>query len=343
MKRYLIPGIILFVCAALATAQAGKGGNYPEPKLLNTGLGVAADLTPTDKEIAAARQRLEKENSFIGIIAITYSTEYHATVAESAENAAKKLGLPVRTFDSDLKVDKQINAIESFTASGASAVIIGLFDPPSVRSALADAAKKGVMIVQYAGRDVVDLGGVSISIEDADLGYAAGEYAGKLIAKEMAGKARVAILDYPDLPNVVVRAQNIAKALMKEAPGAQIVGNYLGGTPENGLKSMESALQAHPDINVVASINDAGAFGALKALQNAGRTADNTIIVGIDAEKQALEYIRNGTMYRGTIDTAPATTGALAVNAVVKLLAGGTLPQRVRVPVNLITRENVGK
>ncbi|MGD0725397.1 MAG: sugar ABC transporter substrate-binding protein [Spirochaetia bacterium] len=342
MKRVVIPGIILLVCAALAVAQAGKG-TYPEPKLVNTGLGVASDLTPTDKEIAAARQRLDKEGSFVGVIAMTYSTEYHATVAEGAENALKKMGLRVKTFDSELKVDKQISAIESFTASGASAIIIGLFDPPSVRSALADAAKQGVKIVQYAGRDVVDLGGVSISIEDADLGYAAGEYAGKLIAKEKGGKAQVAILDYPDVPNVVVRAENIAKAIKKEAPGAQIVGNYLGGTPENGLNSMESALQAHPDIDVVASINDAGAFGAMKALQNAGRTASNMIIVGIDAEKQALEYIRNGTMYRGTIDTAPAATGALAANAVVKLLAGGTLPQRVRVPVNLITRENVGK
>jgi len=339
MKRVVIALMVMVLCAGLASAQ----GKYPEPKLLNTGLGVASDLTPTDKEIAAARQRLDKEGSFVGIIAMTYSTEYHATVAEGAENAAKKLGLRVKTFDSELKVDKQISAIESFTASGASAIIIGLFDPPSVRSALADAAKKGVKIVQYAGRDVVDLGGVSISIEDADLGYAAGEYAGKLIAKEKGGRAQVAILDYPDLPNVVVRAQNIAKALMKEAPNATIVGNYLGGTPENGLNSTESALQAHPNINVIASINDAGAFGALKALQNAGRTANDTIIVGIDAEKQALEYIKNGTMYRGTIDTAPAATGALTVNAVVKLLAGGTLPQRVRVPVNLITRENVGK
>jgi len=153
----------------------------------------------------------------------------------------------------------------------------------------------------------------------------------------------VAILDYPDLPNVVVRAQNMAAALLKAAPGAVIVGNYLGGTPQNGLNSMESALQAHPDINVVASINDAGALGAMKALQNAGRTSSDTIIVGIDADKQAVEYIKQGTMYRGTVDTAPAATGVLAVNAVVKLLAGSTLPQKVRVPVHLVTSENAGQ
>jgi ribose transport system substrate-binding protein len=340
MKRVVMTAALLLVCTAFLMGQSGK---YPEPKLLSGSLGVAKDLTPTNKEITAARTRLEREKSFIGIIAMTYSTEYHATVAESAETYAKKLGLAVRTFDSELKVEKQISAIESFVANGASAIIIGLFDPPGVRAALMEAAKKGVKIVQYAGRDVSEFGGVSISIEDADLGYAAGQYAGTLIRKEMGGKAQVAILDYPDLPNVVVRAENIAAAIGKEAPKAVIVGNYLGGTPENGLNSMESALQAHPDINVVASINDAGAFGALKALQNAGKTADKTIIVGIDAEKQAIDYIKQGTMYRGTIDTAPATTGELTVNAAVKMLAGGTLPQKVRVPVNLITRENAGK
>ncbi len=259
MKRFVVAAVVLLMCSSLAIAQA-QGGKYPEPTLLTAGLGVAADLSPTDREVAAARSRLTKESSFVGVIAITYSTEYHATVAESAVSYARKLGLPVRTFDSEIKVDKQISAIESFTASGAAAIIIGLFDPPSVRSALMDAAKKGVKIVQYAGRDVTELGGVSISIEDADLGSAAGEYAGKLIAKELQGSAHVAILDYPDLPNVVVRAQNMAAALLKAAPGAVIVGNYLGGTPQNGLNSMESALQAHPDINVVASINDAGAL-----------------------------------------------------------------------------------
>ncbi len=74
-----------------------------------------------------------------------------------------------------------------------------------------------------------------------------------------------------------------------------------------------------------------------------GRTSSDTIIVGIDADKQAVEYIKQGTMYRGTVDTAPAATGVLAVNAVVKLLAGSTLPQKVRVPVHLVTSENAGQ
>jgi len=77
----------------------------------------------------------------------------------------------------------------------------------------------------------------------------------------------------------------------------------------------------------------------MQALEAAGKTAEDTIIVGIDAEPQAIEYINSGTMYRGTVDTAPAETGRMTINAAVKLLAGGTLPQNVRVPVNLISAE----
>jgi len=310
---------------------------FAEPTLITEGLGVAEDLTPTEDEIQTAIAHLDSMDSFIGIVACTYSTDYHSTVPDSAQAYAESLGIRVETFDSEIDVEKQISGIENFVSSGAAVIIVCVFDPPSVESALQEAADAGVYIVQYAGRQASAFGGVTISIEDEDLGRAAGEYAAQLINDEMGGEANVAILDYPDVENVVVRADAIQAALEQDAPNATIVGNYLGGTTENGLASMETALQEHPEINAVVSINDAGAYGALQAMEAAGKTADDAIIVGIDAEPQALEYIQSGTMYRGTVDTAPARTGEMTIDAAIKLLAGSTLPQNIRVPVNLIT------
>ena len=310
---------------------------FAEPTLITEGLGVAEDLTPTEDEIQTAIAHLDSMDSFIGIVACTYSTDYHSTVPDSAQAYAESLGIRVETFDSEIDVEKQISGIENFVSSGAAVIIVCVFDPPSVESALQEAADAGVYIVQYAGRQASAFGGVTISIEDEDLGRAAGEYAAQLINDEMGGEANVAILDYPDVENVVVRADAIQAALEQNAPNATIVGNYLGGTTENGLASMETALQEHPEINAVVSINDAGAYGALQAMEAAGKTADDAIIVGIDAEPQALEYIQSGTMYRGTVDTAPARTGEMTIDAAIKLLAGSTLPQNIRVPVNLIT------
>lgn len=310
---------------------------YGDPTLTTEGLGVADDLEPTEDEIAGAIAHLTDDDSFVGIVACTYSTDYHSAVPDAAVEYAESAGIKVDTFDSEIDVEKQISGIENFVSSGADVIVVCVFDPPSVESALKEAADAGVYIVQYAGRNVAEFGGVSISIEDEDLGKAAGEYAAKLIVDELGGEANVAILDYPDIANVVVRADAIKAAIEAGAPDAVILGNYLGGTTEFGLASMETALQEHPEINVVASINDAGAYGAMQALEAAGKTADDAYIVGIDAEPQALEYISEGTMYRGTVDTAPAETGRMTIKAAIKLLAGATFPQNIRVPVNLIT------
>ncbi len=312
---------------------------YGEPTLIAEGLGTADDLEPSEDEIAGAKAHLADDESFIGIVACTYSTDYHSAVPDAAVAYAEEVGLGVETFDSEIDVEKQISGIENFVSSGADVIVVCVFDPPSVQSALEEAAAAGVYIVQYAGRNAAEYGGVTISIEDEDLGAAAGQYAAQLISDEMGGEANVAILDYPDVPNVVIRADAIAAALAEGAPDAVIVGNYLGGTTEFGLNSMETALQEHPEINVVVSINDAGAYGAMQALEAAGKTAEDSIIVGIDAEPQALEYINSGTMYRGTVDTAPAETGRMTIKAAVKLLAGSTIPQNIRVPVNLMTAE----
>jgi len=308
------------------------------PTILTDRMGTADDLAVTPDEITAARAHLG--DSFVGIIPCTLATEYHFTAADSARKALEGYGLKVQLVDPEAKPEKQISAIENFTAAGAKVIVICVLDPKVLQSALREAADKGVFIVQYAGRESA-FNGISISIEDADLGYAAGEYAGKLIKKELGGKANVAILDYPDLPNVVIRADNIEKALLQQAPEATIVGRFLGGVQEYGLKSMETALQAHPEINVVVSINDAGAYGALQALEAARKDPQKTIIVGIDAEKKALELIKQGGMYRGTVDTQPAKTGEMVAQGVVKILAGATVPRDIKVPVKVITRADL--
>ena len=301
-------------------------------------LGTADDLVPTAAEVEAAVAALG-EDGFVGIIACTLSTEYHSTVAERASERLTELGIANQLVDSEVNVETQISAIENLTSSGAKVLVVCLFDPPSVLSALEAAAEQGVQIVQYAGRNTADFGGVTIAIEDADLGRTAGEYAAQIITEELGGQANVAILDYPDIANVVVRADAIRAALEAGAPSAVIVGNYLGGTTEFGLASMESALIEHPEINVVVSINDAGAYGAMQALENAG--IEDAIIVGIDAEQQARDLITAGGMYRGTVDTSPVETGVMSGNAAVKLLAGSEIPQNIAVPTTLITRSDV--
>jgi ribose transport system substrate-binding protein len=338
MKHWWIIGMLLFILVGCREVTS-SAGPQPQPTLLTDRLGQPSDLVPTSAEITAA-QTVLKPNGFIGIVACNLSSEYHSAVPNAAEALAKQWNLPIQVFDSETKADRQNAAIETFVAKGAKAIALCVIDPAVVKNAVQEAADKGVYMLQYAGRDLA-VNGIGISVEDADLGYAAGEIAGEAVAREKGGQATVAILDYPDLPNVVVRATKIEECLKQKAPGVKIVGHYLGGTTENGLKSLENALQAHPEIDVVVSINDAGAYGAIKALEAAGKDPQKTIVVGIDAEAQAKDLIKQGKFFRGTVDTSPAQTGDMVLQAAVKLLAGSTVPKNVRVPVTKITAETL--
>jgi ribose transport system substrate-binding protein len=243
-------------------------------------------------------------------------------------------------FDPQAKAESQISAIENFVSAGAKVIVICVLDPAVVGPAIQSAVDAGVYIVQTSGRESA-INGIGISVEDSDLGCAAGELAGEAVTSVLRGQATVAILDYPDLPNVVIRADNIESCLKETAPAVTIVGRFKGGTTDFGQTSMENALQAYPDINVVASINDAGAYGALTALEAAKKDPTKTVIVGIDAEAHALELIGAGGMYYGTIDSNPSATGVMAIDAAMKLLAGATVQKNIKVDIVKITAANL--
>jgi len=298
--------------------------------------GGVDDLKVSDAEIAAAQQALG--DSVVGVLACTLKTEYHKTVATSAIDQLSSYGLNAELFDSQTDAARQIAAIQSYVDRGSKVLIVCILDPKAEQQALTDAAKSGVQIIQFAGREASAFGGVTISVQDTDLGFANGQFAGQLIAKEMNGKANVAILDYPSVPNVVARADNIETALKKEAPDAVIVGRFLGGTLDNGYKSTKDALLKYPDLNVIVSINDAGGLGAVKALQDAGKKPSDVIIVGIDADPEAKADILNDLYFRGTVDTSPQLTGSLTAQAAVKLLAGSKFTKDIAVPATLLDK-----
>jgi ribose transport system substrate-binding protein len=352
MKKFAVMVMLVAILAACAPAATPAPAQVPPtqvpptqapttppipsaPTLLTDKLGTAADLVPTDAEIAAAKVALGTGK--IGVIPCTMGSEYHSTVANSALARAKELGITAEVFDPQAKAEQQISAIENFVSAGAKVIVICVLDPSVVKSALQSAADAGVFIVQTSGRESA-INGIGISVEDSDLGCANGELAGEAVNQILGGKATVAILDYPDLPNVVIRADNIEKCLKQTAPDVTIVGRFKGGITDFGQTSMENALQAHPDIDVVASINDAGAYGALTALQAAKKDPAKTIIVGIDGEAHALELIKAGGMYYGTIDANPSATGVMAINAAIKLLAHATVEKNIKVDIVKITK-----
>jgi ABC-type sugar transport system substrate-binding protein len=182
-----IPTSDLALQAQPTSAPVIATGGQLRPTLPSGSLGGADQLTPTNDEIAMAKATLG--GGFIGVVACTLSTEYHSIVAADAQARAEALGFRVEVFDSQAKAERQPDAIRDFVARRAKIIAICVLDPNIAGEAIKAAEDAGTYIVQFGG-SALDVNGVTIGggeSSDIDLGCAAGEIAGDLIAQEKSG------------------------------------------------------------------------------------------------------------------------------------------------------------
>jgi ABC-type sugar transport system substrate-binding protein len=316
--------------AGAATTQASGGPGSVDAA------ATAEEITLTPEQEEAAKT--DGAGKLVGIVAATMATEYHKMLNESVKATVESYGMTGEIFDSAEDPNKQLEGVEGFISKGAAAIVVTGLGGETLGPLATEAAGKGILVVQVAGRGLGTDGAVTISVEEEDIaeaeGTAAGEYAAENYGDE---EIEVAITDYPSIESLVTRADIIESSFLAKYPAAKIVGRFQGGTAENGQASMETALQQFPDLTGVLGINDAGNLGAYKALEAAGKTADDAFIFGIDCDPQAVALIEEGTMYKGCVDTNPTGTGELAGNSVALWLAGGTVPGIIVVPVSVFT------
>jgi ABC-type sugar transport system substrate-binding protein len=297
-------------------------------------VGDTLELTEEELAVLAANA----PGKLIGVVATTLETEYHALLNETLQARGEELGFTVEIFDSQTQAEREIQGFEGFVSKGAVAIVVTGIAGEALGPIVQEATDAGIVVVQVTGRALSEFGALTVAVENTTIGYEEGLAAGAYAAATYPGEeVEVIILDYPDFPSLVVRADEIERGMLEANPSINVVGRFIGGLPDNGVTSTETALQQFPNLKGITGINDGGNMGAYQALLAAGRTPEDTFIFGIDCDPGAVDLIDQGTMYKGCIDTNPAGTGVIAINTFAKYWAGGTVPEIIEVPVVLYT------
>lgn len=312
----------------------------PQATVLAGEVGSADDAVPSEAEIALAQQRLG-EDGFIAFITCTQDSEWHATQAREMRDLVHSYGLSLTVYDGQADEYLQLTLIERARTDGAQAIIICPLDPELLETPLTAIEQARVPLV-VAASGMPGYGGVRVEGDEYLMGLKPGQAAGQAIAAEMDGEANVVILDYPNLPALVTRANGLEDGVKEFAPNANIVGRFTGATRENGETSVRQLIEDGVEFDVIVSINDAGSFGAITALEAAGYAPDSVLIFSADAEALARQYIRDGYFMRGSVELDRKAFSDVMVNAMVRLLGGATMPEVVLVPPgDVVTRETL--
>ena len=267
----------------------------------------------------------------------------------------------MREFAEDSAGDNDVNLL---TAAGKSDV-----DNASQVAALADMTQqgaKGIMIVPARSRAIVpaierarDAGVIVVALDtptqppsavealyatnNRRAGNLIGRYA-KAKAEEDAIKPRIAMLDLAPGSSVgQLRHDGFLTGFGIRDGDPEIVGSaYAEGNEDKARAAMARLLDEDPGINIVYTINEPTAFGALDALEDAGRDEDDVILVSIDGSCDAVkDGVRPGKI-DATSQQYPENMAREGVEAVAGAVRGGPSPSGfLDTGVELITSDPV--
>ena len=121
------------------------------------------------------------------------------------------------------------------------------------------------------------------------------------------------------------------------------IGNTVDGqnVQERALTAAEDLVTSSPDTNVIYATGEPALIGAIAALESQGAT-NRIKLFGWDLSKQAVKAVDDGFLI-GVVQQNPYQEGVEAVGALVKLSRGEEVPSFINVPVEFVTKDNIGK
>ncbi|MFF0224325.1 substrate-binding domain-containing protein [Streptomyces sp. NPDC004629] len=274
-------------------------------------------------------------NPKVGLSLSTLNNPFFVQIRAGAQAEAKRLGVDLTVTDAQNDASQQANQLQNFTSSRLGAIIVNPVDSDAASNSVkaADRAKIPVIAVDR---------GVNNARTDALVAsdnVAGGELAAKTIAEKLGGNGKIVILQGQAGTSAArERAAGFAAGL-KAYPGIQVVAQQPADFDRTkGLDVMSNLLQAHPDVQGVIAANDEMALGAIKALgAKAGRSVS---VVGFDGTPDGLTAVKNGTLY-ASVAQQPTQLGKIAVDNALKALQGKKIDETVKVPVKVVTEQNV--
>jgi ribose transport system substrate-binding protein len=282
----------------------------------------------------------------IGYCSPSLNAPFYVVLSKYIQNYTERYGMKFTMADGQDDIIKQITSLEDLIASGVNVLILNPLDHKALVPAVNAAVKSGIPV--FIVDSYIDQAADYITSVQAN-NEGNGELVGEWVVHKMGRtKIRAALISGSQGNPIgkekrlgFIRGVSEMQLMSQGNVDLTIVSQGWGNWSNNGgLKAMEDILVANPDINLLVAENDAMALGALKAINESGKTS-NITIAGFDGQKEAYELIKQGK-YGATALNSPEELARLVVESVVKYLNGERQLNKVifTTPV-LITSENV--
>ena len=276
----------------------------------------------------------------IGATYMTMNNDFYKTLNAEIEKKTNQQGSRLYVRDPELDEDKQSQQIDYFVQEKVNVIVINPVksDSPKILTSLNKARKAGIKII------VVD---APVS-KDAkvDTTIVSDNYqAGVLIANDMMKRlssAKILLLEHHNAVSSMDRIQGFLDTI-KGHPAYQVVSERetLGQTEES-MPQVKKALNEGMQFNVVMSLNDRAAIGALAAIKDQGVT-DKITIYGVDGSPDIKNFLTNTNDIQGTVAQSPIQMGRKVTEVIERMMKHQAYKEEYLIPVHLVNKDNIGQ
>jgi ribose transport system substrate-binding protein len=282
-----------------------------------------------------------KELKSIGISLGSLGNPFFVALSKGAEFEARKVNpnVQVTTVGFEYDLNRQVEQINNFIASGVDMILLNPGDPKAIGPAIKRAQEAGIIVV------AVDTAAEGADATVTTNNVNAGEIACQYIVDKLGGTGNVIIQNGPQVSAVIDRV-NGCKSVFAKAPGITVLSDDQDGkgSREGGLNVMQGHLTRFDKIDAVFAINDPQAIGTDLAAKQAGRSG--IVITAVDGAPDIEASLKdpNSPMIQASASQDPFFMARRAVQVGVEILGGKRPANPVELlPSSLVTRENVNE
>jgi len=258
-----------------------------------------------------------------------------AAMRAGAVTAGRSLGVQVVNYVPTTadNVREQTKLVEDAIKDKPDAIVFVPVDFKEMAGAVDKVNAAGIPLVNINER--LTAGNIVgyVGTDDAALAKATGRY----LIKAMGGKGNVVILDGPDTNLTAQGRARGFRDVIKEFPEVKLLDGKSGNYARAAAKqTMSGFLRSYPQIDGVLAANDPMALGALDALKSYSR---KSLVVGINASREIMEFIKSGDVI-GSGDYDSFVQGCLGVEMAVRHLRKEPTPKEVMLKPVVIDKTN---
>lgn len=282
----------------------------------------------------------------VGLITKQEENPYWVTMRDVAQITADRDGveLVTATGTSDVDVDSQVAALEQMTADGVDGILIAPTDSEAVVPAVEAAREVGVVVIAVdTPTDPTDAVDAVFSTNNVEAGRLVGEFA-RAGVDELGTEPVVALLDLaPGIASGEERLEGFLAGFGVEEDDPVVVGRVdTEGDEDLARDAMAGLLADDPGINVVYTVNEPAAAGAVAALEDAGADLAQVVVVSVDGGCEAVRGLVRSGQVDATAQQYPENMAREGVLALAEAARGGEVPSGyLDTGVRLVARDAV--